>query len=265
MKAGLKLVAKSKMPELCAEYGLAVSEEGIAVVSSRHVAERFGKRHDHVLRDIEQILAHPNLGALKWFHQTRYVDDQGKERPSYLLTRDAFIVLVMGYTGEWALTIKISYIQAFNLMEETLLGRWRDGMNWSEGVEQICQEIGELKTITLRVADETKQTNKLLRSRRKEITITTKGEHVWAVGKLGGRCPCCGLIEVVKDGERVSGEFDHFFQNSLPGPNTTWLICLGCHDKLTNNQLSRDGPVSSAFHVYQGRRRDLGGRQGKLF
>ena len=47
-------------------------------VSSRTIADGLGKRHAHVLRDLEQILANPNVGSL--IIQSTYKDLQGKER-----------------------------------------------------------------------------------------------------------------------------------------------------------------------------------------
>ena len=260
------VISKSeKLPQLCIEHGMDTDRDGIVVVSSRDVADRFGKQHGHVLRDIEQIVDAPILESrLKWFRPASYQNDQGKTQPCYLLTRDGFMLLVMGWTGEPAFAIKVKYIQAFNLMEETLHGYWRDGMNWAEAVEQLREDIAGLKITVLRVADDTTEIKQTVRNRRREITTTTKAEHVYAVGKLGGRCPCCGLVEIVKAGERTQGEFDHFFQNSAPGISTTWLICLDCHSKLTTGKMPRDHATSS-FHVYQDRRRTLPGRQPSLF
>jgi Rha family phage regulatory protein len=61
-----------------------------------HVAEHFGKRHDHVLRDIDELLTSPDLGALNWFWPAQYVDPKGEMRPSFDLTRQGFTLLVMG-------------------------------------------------------------------------------------------------------------------------------------------------------------------------
>ena len=40
------------------------NRDGKLVVSSRVIAEQLGKRHDHIIRDLEQILETPNLGSL---------------------------------------------------------------------------------------------------------------------------------------------------------------------------------------------------------
>jgi len=264
---GHKMVFAQKsegLPQLCTEHGMQFDRDGVVVVSSRDVGARFDKRHDNVLRDIEQILISSELRTLKWFRPTSYVDERGRSQSSYLLTRDGFMLLVMGWTGETAFSIKIQYIQAFNLMEQKLLGHWREGMNWAEAIDKLREDISTIKVSVLHVADDTTEIKQTVRNRRREISPTTKTEHIFALGKLGGRCPCCGLVEIVKDGERIQGEFDHFFQNSVPGVSATWLICLLCHGKLTSGRMMRDH-ATTAFHVYQDRRRALPGRQPSLF
>ena len=44
----------------------------------------------------------------------------------YIIYRDGFMLLVMGYTGKKALAIKLAYIEAFNAMEEELARRSKD-------------------------------------------------------------------------------------------------------------------------------------------
>lgn len=92
---------------------------GKVVVSSLQVAERFGKRHADVLESIK------NLDCSEEFSQrnfpfTSYKDGQNKERPMYLMTRDGFSFLVMGFTGKEAAHWKEEFIKAFNAMEEEL-------------------------------------------------------------------------------------------------------------------------------------------------
>lgn len=92
------------------------------VTDSRSVAEHFGKAHNHVMRDIKNLLGGlSNFGHTPMFHETTYVDDQnGQTYPMYLMNRDGFSLLVMGFTGEKALEWKLKYINAFNAMEKAL-------------------------------------------------------------------------------------------------------------------------------------------------
>ena len=93
--------------------------DGQIVVSTRQVAVHFEKRHTHVLTVIKEILNSAENSA-QWFFKVEYKDASGKSNPEYLMNRDGFSLLVMGFTGKKALEWKIKYIQAFNAMEEEL-------------------------------------------------------------------------------------------------------------------------------------------------
>ena len=88
------------------------------VVSSRQVADNFGKQHKDVLESIRGILAAEN-SATKFFYESTFTN-RGKQYPEYLMNRDGFSLLVMGFTGEKALEWKVKYINAFNAMEQKL-------------------------------------------------------------------------------------------------------------------------------------------------
>lgn len=95
------------------------SDKGNPVTTSLLVAEKFEKNHSHVLRDIE------NLSCSKEFRESNfglssYTSQQNKELPMYVMTKDGFTFLVMGYTGDKAGKFKEDYIGAFNQMEQTL-------------------------------------------------------------------------------------------------------------------------------------------------
>ncbi|WP_455552642.1 Rha family transcriptional regulator [Desulfovibrio sp.] len=94
---------------------------GRPATTSLEVAKFFSKRHDHVVRSIQDLISNtpksfsaPNFGAAE------YSDEQGKPRPMFILYRDGFMLLVMGYTGKKALAMKLAYIEAFDRMEEEL-------------------------------------------------------------------------------------------------------------------------------------------------
>ena len=95
------------------------TSNGELVVSSRQVAENFGKEHSKVIRSIEGIA---NFGDTQgMFHKVSYVNEQnGQEYKEYLMNRDGFSLLVMGFTGKEAMAWKLKYIEAFNAMEKKL-------------------------------------------------------------------------------------------------------------------------------------------------
>lgn len=99
-----------------------IEQKGQVVVSSRQVAYDFGKRHDSVLRDISNLIISlsttQNCGML--FIESEYTNSNNRLFKEYLLTRDGFTLLAMGFTGQKALEFKLKYIQAFNEMENKI-------------------------------------------------------------------------------------------------------------------------------------------------
>ena len=94
------------------------TEDGKLVVSSRQVAKDFGKEHKNVVRAIENLTAQNS--AVKNIMIKSTFNHRGNEYKEYLLTRDGFSLLVMGFTGSEALEWKLKYIEAFNTMERKL-------------------------------------------------------------------------------------------------------------------------------------------------
>lgn len=95
---------------------------GQLVTDSRKVAEHFGKDHNHVMRDIKKLLEGVSkIGQTPMFYETTYVNEQnGQTYPMYLMNRDGFSLLVMGFTGQKALEWKLKFLEAFNAMEKEI-------------------------------------------------------------------------------------------------------------------------------------------------
>jgi len=97
------------------------------VTTSEFIAQAFKKQHKDVLRSIDNLLADIDPAfAAQNFRETETSTQNNlgftvKNR-AYELTKDGFMLLVMGFTGKAALAIKIAYIQAFNKMAEMLSG-----------------------------------------------------------------------------------------------------------------------------------------------
>lgn len=90
-------------------------------MTSLQVAEHFGKEHKHVLRDIRIILEADEDGFSESnFGLSSYLTEQNKEMPMYVMSKDGFVLLVMGYTGPEAMRMKKAYIARFNEMEKAL-------------------------------------------------------------------------------------------------------------------------------------------------
>lgn len=88
------------------------------VTDSQTVAEHFEKEHKNVLRAIDNLVAQNSATKNMFLEQTR--EYRGRDFRYYLMNRDGFSLLVMGFTGPEALEWKIKYINAFNEMEKKL-------------------------------------------------------------------------------------------------------------------------------------------------
>ena len=124
---------------------------GRPATTSLEVAKFFGKQHQHVMRSIDDLRSNtPESFSASNFGRAEYSDEQGKPRPMFILYRDGFMLLVMGYTGKKALAMKLAYIEAFNRMEEELARQ-------KEAARNITQDIvdfpGPLSITPSSVAD----------------------------------------------------------------------------------------------------------------
>ncbi len=133
---------------------LVIIKDNQVVTTSMKVADIFGKRHCDVIRKINELVGSlreqedlrkrnfaysqekeeilrkhnfvlsQNASETAMFHlvqQNMKTPTGGiKSNPMYLMTRDGFTLLAMGFTGAKALQFKLAYIQAFNEMEAKL-------------------------------------------------------------------------------------------------------------------------------------------------
>jgi Rha family phage regulatory protein len=100
------------------ELGIFVKNE-TPVVSSRDIAERFRKEHKNVLQSIDNLECSAEFRRLN-FQPISYRDAMNRSQREYLITKDGFVFLVMGFTGKEAAVFKEKYIAAFNYMQESL-------------------------------------------------------------------------------------------------------------------------------------------------
>ena len=93
------------------------------ITTSRKVCGYFTKRHDNVMRDILSIkeTVEEKFWVLNYEESTYKI--RGKNHPCYNMTKNGFILLVMGFTGKKAMKIKTSYIDAFDEMVEIIKTR----------------------------------------------------------------------------------------------------------------------------------------------
>lgn len=119
-------------------------DDNTPVTTSLMVAKTFEKEHRNVLKDIENLQC-PNEFRELNFQLSSYISKQNKELPMYVLTKDGFTFLAMGYTGEKAAKFKVTYINAFNVLgqliqsDDFIIKRYNEVMQrrLEEAVKQI--------------------------------------------------------------------------------------------------------------------------------
>ena len=134
------------------------TQNGEPVASSRDVAKRFGKEHNHVLRDIKALEEGVSKnGQAPMFFKSEYTHPQNHQKyPMYLMNRDGFTLLAMGFTGKEAVQWKLKYIEAFNAMEKHLAQQHKDQQavqdaNIQKAIDQViaARKNMEEQTATL--------------------------------------------------------------------------------------------------------------------
>ena len=115
------------------------------ITTSLLVAETFEKEHRNVLKSIRKLMSATNVAVAQMFDETTYVNEQGKEQPMFVMNRDGFTLLAMGFSGEKALEFKVKYINAFNKMEAELK---------SQQTKQLSAAESLLQSVKLLVAHE---------------------------------------------------------------------------------------------------------------
>lgn len=96
---------------------LVLQKRNKIVTTSRNISEIFNKNHKHVIEKIEKLDCSKKFWESN-FRPSKYKDSRGKFQNEYIITKDGFSFLVMGFTGKKSADFKEAYIQKFNDMEE---------------------------------------------------------------------------------------------------------------------------------------------------
>lgn len=94
-------------------------ENGTLKTTSLALSHNFGKKHQHIMEAIRGLDCSKEFNESN-FRPISYTDGSNRQKPAYNITRDGFIFLCMGFTGQAAAQWKERYIQAFNDMEHQL-------------------------------------------------------------------------------------------------------------------------------------------------
>lgn len=121
--------------------------EGFQTVTSDDLAKHFGKQHRYVLNKITELQAHLSPAAARQlFRPSRHIGQSGRSIPSFLVTRDGFTLLAMGFTGKRALAFKLAYLAAFNHMEVKQQSQPRGYMRVRrQHISDLATDLGRLR------------------------------------------------------------------------------------------------------------------------
>ena len=104
---------------------LVQNNNGQPVTNSLLVAEKFGKRHADVIRAIESLISqtpeNQRQRNFAFMLNIKPLPNGGKkEEPMYILTKDGFSAVALGFTGKKAIEFRWDFIEAFNKMEQII-------------------------------------------------------------------------------------------------------------------------------------------------
>ncbi|MCT4779863.1 MULTISPECIES: Rha family transcriptional regulator [Exiguobacterium] len=164
---------------------LVILKDKTAVTSSVTVADQFSKEHKHVLRDIGTLKKDvPNFGHM--FFETMEADGYGRDRRVYLMNRDGFTLLAMGYTGKRAMKFKVAYIDAFNEME-AMLKQDAPALTQTQLTARIAMQQAEQEQQLNELTEDVSYLKSSMRINTTEEYQIKKAGSTQVIKALGGR------------------------------------------------------------------------------
>jgi len=146
-------------------------------MSSREIAELTGKRHDHVLRDIDALILtlSPELGL--GFKSSSYEDSTGKSNRMFVLDRDSTYCLVAGYDANARMRI----IKRWQELEAALKPALPE--NYQSALRALADQVDltEREHVARLIAEKTKAE---IGGRREATAMNTASQAVKKVEKL---------------------------------------------------------------------------------
>ena len=136
--------------------------------TSRIVAEKFGKRHDHVVEAIEELIKtmpqpienirNPKNRVSEYFIPDEYkIEGQTRTYKQYLITEKGAMLLIMGFTGEKAFAIKTKFIDEFARMKNII-----------NNPAQVIAETGSLDALVAFGVTNQRFTNALVKAKQEQ-------------------------------------------------------------------------------------------------
>lgn len=150
------------------------------VTTSRLVAEKFEKDHSKVLRAIRELGCSVEFTEAN-FGLSEYTDSTGRKLPEYIITRDGFSFLVMGFTGPQAAKFKEDFINAFNKMENALKATPKSSLDLArESIQALTLMYNAIEQQNARLSSHEEIINQL-GQRITEVEGTRNGEYFFTI------------------------------------------------------------------------------------
>lgn len=260
-----------------------ITLDGQPRVSSLEIAEKFNKKHHHVLERIREVLKGlKQSGMEEWglseIRESYYKNEQGKEQPMYLIGEEGFYVIAMGFTGIEALQWKVKFAQAFKSAKQALLQVSDQAVDIKRFASEMMVQLTNtlpvilqpiLKQLTYIAEQHSNDINEIKDamngfnerlsaiegSLEKRLYFTEKVRNIHigtSIDYYQGRCPCCQINGILlPSGKKLrTAEEEHWFSRSRRKVHETWIICRECHKKFTSGEWSRS-EKQSKFDAYQ--------------
>lgn len=187
---------------------LVFNNNGKLVTNSLMVAKKFGKRHTHVLDTIKTMI-HSAENSAQFYQSGSYFDSTGRELPMFIMDRDGFSLIVMGFTGKDAIKFKLDFIAAFNKMESQL-----KSINSMEPEEMLLQSVQLMIEQKKRLSAVENRVNVL------EAKTKTTIEHFTIVGYATLNKMQIGLQLAAKLGQKAARicKIKGYIMEEIPDP-----------------------------------------------
>ncbi|MCM3141705.1 ORF6C domain-containing protein [Brevibacillus sp. MER 51] len=136
-----------------------IQENGRLLVDSREVAEMIGKRHDHLLRDIDGYVvvltktAAPNFGVSDFFIESTYQDSTNRTLKCYFLTRKGCDMVANKMTGEKGVLFTAAYVTKFEEMERQVVNPYLGLSRELQAIFTIDKKTQEIETRVEKLED----------------------------------------------------------------------------------------------------------------
>lgn len=150
-----------------------IAEVNVETMTSREIAELTGKRHDHVLRDIDSIS--PNLGQSS--KSITYKGYKNQDRREWILTKRDSLLVVSGYSVE----LRAKIIDRWEQLEEAVkdldviskvkaIALTGDFNEATKAVSELCNDSEQIGKVGSKLMTERKRQKKEAKKLIEEVS-----------------------------------------------------------------------------------------------